>query len=623
MDSILGSFAGYLWVLPILLAVVFYKFTLRLFGAVIIGENKIGIVNKRWVLFGQNRTLPDGKIIALNGEAGYQADTLGPGLKWGLWPWQYTVKQEDFFNVPQGKVGVVEARDGAPSVGRILGKKVECDAFQNARDFLTKGGARGPQMQVVPPGAYRINTELFSVVLADAKKIPDGKVGIVTTQDGAPLRTGDIAGREVAGHNMFQDGDAFIDGGGSKGLQEQVMLAGTYYVNPRFVTVEEQDLTEVEIGNVGVVISYVGEEGTDLSGADFTHGNIVERGKKGVWQTPLDPGKYPINPHTHKVIVVPTTNIVLNWANSKTESHNLDANLSTITLRHSDGLTSNLDVSQIIHIKSPAAPNVIARFGSISNLVTQVLEPTIGNHFRNSAQTSDAIKFLSERTLRQEQARNHIEAALNEYDVQAVDTLIGDIVPPASLMTVLSTRKIAEQEKITFETQERAETQRQLLEEARAKADTQAGVVSAQRQVQIADFTAQAAVNTAKGAAESKTINAKADAEVTTLNGNAEAGKIKAIGTAEADVVRLKIESMEAGNYAAIAVAKELAGSGFKLVPDVVVGSSGNGSTDATGLLTNLMVATMARSSLVGTTPAERKVPAAAEAKSETTETKK
>ena len=107
-----------------------------------------------------------------------------------------------------------------------------------------------------------------------------------------------------------------------------------------------------------------------------------------MWVEPLDPGKYPINPYTHKVSNVPTANVVLNWATGKTEAHKLDANLSTITVRSADGFKFNLDVSQIIHIPRNDAPKVIARFGDMSALVTQVLEPTIGNYFRNAAQGS-------------------------------------------------------------------------------------------------------------------------------------------------------------------------------------------------------------------------------------------
>lgn len=286
----------------------------------------------------------------------------------------------------------------------------------------------------------------------------------------------------------------------------------------------------------------------DTTGDTFKHGNLVGKGQKGVWVDPLDPGKYPINPYTHKVECVPTANVVLNWATGKTEAHNLDKNLSTITVRSSDGFTFNLDVSQIIHIPRNDAPKVIARFGNVANLVTQVLEPTIGNYFRNTAQGSDVIDFLRQRKERQEDAKKRISAALTEYNVVAVDTLIGDITPEA-LMKTLTDRKIAEQEKTTFETQRTAQETRKSLEQATAQADTQASVVAAERSVEIAEFNAKAVVKKAAGEAESKTINAKADAEVLTVVGNAEAERTMAVGTAEASVIKLKTEAVGQSNY--------------------------------------------------------------------------
>jgi uncharacterized membrane protein YqiK len=606
----------------------------------------------------------DGHILALKGEAGYQADTLAPGLHWALWPWQYAVTTEKFVAIPVGKVGLVEACDGQllPS-GRIVAKRVDCTAFQNARAFLEGGGQRGPQIDVVPPGSYRINPLLFNVRLVDAVNvaqgqigileardgqplasgrviakqvacdsfqdgaaflanggergpqmgimsagtfrintlmfdvkpapvldIPENKIGIVTTREGQALANGVIAGPEVAGHSMFQSPEAFVANGGFKGL-EQVLLAGRYFINPLFATVEIVDMVEVPIAHVGVVIAFVGKEGRDVTGDTFRHGNLVSKGEKGVWVEPLDPGKYPINPYTHKVSNVPTANVVLNWATGKTEAHQLDKNLSTITVRSADGFRFNLDVSQIIHIPRNDAPKVIARFGDMSSLVTQVLEPTIGNYFRNAAQGSDIIDFLRNRTKRQGEARDAISAALQEYNVGAVDTLIGDIVPPDELMKTLTDRKIAEQEQVTYETQRKAQEIRQTLKQATALADTQATVVDAERQVSIAEFKAKAAVANAEGEAKAKTINAQADATVTRTVGDATAERTRAIGTAEADVITQKIKSYGAGNYAVVQVAEALSHAGVKLVPDIVAGGDGAGG----GSLVNVLLGTMLR----------------------------
>jgi uncharacterized membrane protein YqiK len=646
-----------------LIAVILYRQILWLCGVIIIPDDSVGVVTKKFVLFGRNRRLPDGRIIALNGEAGYQADTLAPGLHVGLWPWQYTVEVVPFFTVlpgkvgcveacdgkplasgrivarqvacdsfqdaraflqnegergpqmavippgtyrinsllfkvslseavvvPSGKIGVVEARDGRPlPSGRIIARQVECDSYQDAPAFMAGGGQRGPQMALIGPGTYRINPFLFAVQLAEVVDVPENKVGIVTTREGQALETGEIAGPIVTGHDMFQSPQAFVDAKGCKGLQEQVLLGGRYFINPRFATVEIVDMVDVPIAHVGVVIAYVGKEGKDVTGTAFEHGNLVSRGEKGVWVDPLDPGKYPMNPYTIKVTNVPTANVVLNWATGKTEAHQLDKNLSTITVRSADGFKFNLDVSQIIHIPRNDAPKVIARFGDMSALVTQVLEPTIGNYFRNAAQGSDIIDFLKNRSLRQEEARDAISAALKEYNVGAVDTLIGDIVPPDELMKTLTDRKIAEQERVTYDTQRLAQVVRQQLEQATALAVTQAKVVDAERQVAIADFSAQASVKSAEGQAQAKKINADADATVVRTVGDAEASKTRAVGGAEAEVMKLKIASMESGNYAMVQVAEALAKGGVKLVPDIVAGSGAAGGTLVDVLLANVI----------------------------------
>jgi len=494
---------------------------------------------------------------------------------------------------------VVEARGGKPlSNGRVLATSVECDSFQSVRKFLELGGERGPQIRIIPPGTYRIHTGFFKVEAADVTQIQEDSIGVVTTQDGTPLPTGEIAGNETKSHSMFQDGESFIKNGGYKGLQEQVLLAGRYFLNPRFVTVEVQPMTEVPIAHVGVVIAYIGDTGVDVTGDSFKHGNLVTRGQKGVWVEPLDPGKYPINPKTHRVENVPTANVVLNWATGKSEAHKLDENLSTIKVRSADGFTFNLDVSQIIHIPRNDAPKVIARFGNMLNLVSQVLEPTIGNYFRNAAQGSDVIDFLKKRSERQQEARTAITKALTEYNVGAVDTLIGDIVPPEELMKTLTDRKLAEQQNITFETQQKSQEARQKLEQSKAMADTQVTVVTAERSVSIAEFGAQAAVRQANGLAEAKKVQASADAMVVETVGKAEAAKISAVGTAEADVIRRKIESMDSNNYAAVQIAKSLAENKIALVPQILV--NGGGSDGKTGgTLVDVLLANLVKDQMV------------------------
>ncbi len=611
----------YWWVGVIILLLVLYKLIFRLLGIIIVPEDKIGLVTKKFVLFGTHRQLPPGRIIAVQGEAGFQAQTLAPGIYFWKWIWQYEIKLAPFTVIPEGKIGLLVAKDGNPlDTGWILARKVECDSFQDAAAFINNGGRKGRQTAILTAGTYRINTFLFEVLSYGMTSIAENMVGIITSLDGKPIEEGNIAGRQVAGHNNFQDADLFLKNEGNKGLQQQVILAGSYYLNPWFVQVEQVKMTEIAIGYVGVVISFVGNEGHDLSGVEFKHGNIVSKGEKGVWAEPFGPGKYPVNPYIMKVELVPTTNLVLNWATARSESHQLDKNLSTITVRSKDGFPFNLDVSQIIHIPTTEAPKVIARFGNMNNLVSQVLEPTIGNYFRNSAQDADVIAFLVTRKERQSSAREHIGEVLQQYNVFGVDTLIGDINPPESLMKTLTDRKIAEEQNVTYETQKKAEMTRQTLEKETAIADIQKEIVKADQGVLIANRVADAAVKKAEGEASGVKIQANAEAErvkVTSIaeaektkvlanaeaekvkalanaeaekievTGNAEAEKILAIGKSSAESYRLAVTAMGGDNFTRLKVTEAIGKDKIKIIPDVLIAGGGNDSPNGpiSGLL--------------------------------------
>jgi len=594
LNTILDFMSNYWWVIALVLSAVFYKAIFRLFGIVIVPEDKIGLITKKFVLFGANKELSGDRIIATSGEAGFQANYLSPGIHFWFWPWQYQIDMQGFAIIPEGHIGLVNAKDGKIiETGRILARRVECENYQDADSFLKNGGQKGRQSAFIPTGVYKINTHLFEISIVKQANIQDNMVGIVTTLDGEPLPEGQIAGKMINNslHNNFQNFDLFLENGGNRGLQQQIIQAGSYNLNPWAVQVEELPMTEIPIGHVGVVMSFFGEEGVDVTGSSFKHGNLVSRGQKGVWADPLNPGKYPINKYTTKVEVVPTTNLVLNWASARTESHNLDKNLSTITVRSKDGFTFNLDVSQIIHIPMTEAPKVIARFGTMNNLVSQVLEPTIGNYFRNSAQSSDAISFLTSRVERQNEAKEHISRVLEEYNVHAVDTLIGDINPPAELMKTLTDRKLAQEQEITFDTQKRAQVKRQTLEKETAIAEMQKEVVRAEQSVNIAERTADAVVKKQEGDSKAIKIAAEADAQATelrakaestriTLTGKAESEAILAKGQANAESYRLAVDAMGKENFTSYKMTEEIGKSGIKLMPELLIsGGNGNGST--------------------------------------------
>ena len=136
--------------------------------------------------------------------------------------------------IPQGKIGVVTATDGAPlDPGRLLGMAVEGHRnFQDAEQFIQAVGQKGPQVEILTPGTYRIlidsiavedNTVkpgLFKIQFADATVIHENHVGLVEALDGAPLNPRDYVAAPVSGNNNYQNGQEFIQRGGQRGRRK-------------------------------------------------------------------------------------------------------------------------------------------------------------------------------------------------------------------------------------------------------------------------------------------------------------------------------------------------------------------------------------------------------------------
>lgn len=316
-----------------------------------IPNDRVGIVEKLWSPTG---SLKSG-FIALNGEAGFQPHLLRGG--WHvLMPSQYRIHKMPLVTIPQGKIGYVFARDGEPlPPTQALANNVAASDFQDVAGFLAAGGQRGPQRKILREGTYALNLAQFVVITSERVyflpleeseaetfkrmagvvgerhgfepvviKGTDDVIGIVTVHDGPSLPEGQIiaptlgddAANPAVYHNNFQDAEKFLQAGGRRGRQLQTLVEGTYYINRLFATVEMIPKTVVEVGNVGVVVSYTGELGVDLTGDQYKHGELVKKNTRGVWNEPLLPGKYAFNTYAGKVLVVPTTNFILKWQKS-------------------------------------------------------------------------------------------------------------------------------------------------------------------------------------------------------------------------------------------------------------------------------------------------------------------
>jgi len=544
------------------------------------------------------------KFLNNGGQKGPQVQILTPGM-YRINTYLFNVKVDRVTIVPGGTICMVTSMDGEQIPdGRLLANKIDGHSnFEKGEAFLASGGQKGRQIQHLMSGTYRINTLLFKI--SDPQplvQIASDEVGIVTILEGKPINDpSKIAADELplGIHQNFQDANAFLTAGGQKGLQIPVLLAGAYAINPWFAKAVSQKMVEIEIGECGVVTNFVGEEGADTS-EESVNAKIVENGRKGIWKEPLLPGKHPLNLQICKVDIVPTTQILLNWADLETSAHKFDANLKTIVLRTADAFNVSMDVSVIIHIAMGDAPKVVANLGSVSNMISQVLEPAISSHFRNSAQSVQALELYTKRAELQEKAKLHIQSVLKVHHIESKDTMIADVVLPAALTKPVTDRQIAVQEKATFTTQIEAQNERKQLENATAQAEMQKDVVKSERGVEISKNLANSEIEKSKGTAEGTKIKAQADAANTEvvakanatsvkLAANAEAERTSAVGNAEADVIlkkgqstaeayKLSVEAM-GQDYAKLKMIESIVDGNIKLIPDNIIMGGGNGDS--------------------------------------------
>ena len=537
-------------VLPILGVIV----VLWLIGLRIIPNNKIAILEKWWSAKGSLNE----QIIALNGEAGFQPQVVRGGIHL-LSPLMYKVHICPLVTIPQGQLGYVFARDGMPlEATQTLGRVIkEGSNYQNVRGFLTNGGQKGPQRGIIREGTYAFNLAQFIIITEDRTyylplgtrnedatinkmaemlrqrdafkpiviKGTDDKVGIVTTHDGPSLHqediiaptVGDDAKNEETYHNNFQDVEKFLKAGGYRGRQYQVLVEGTYFINRLFATVELINKTVIEVGFVGVVVSYTGPKGIDSTGDSYKHGELVERGCRGVWSYPLMPGKYAFNTYAGKIVMVPTTNIILKWISNQSGSHRYDENLKEVSLITKDAFEPSLPLSVVMHIDYKKAPLVIQRFGDIKMLVDQTLDPMVSAYFKNVGQTKTLIELIQERNEIQQNSSNEMKEKFDHYNLELEEVLIG--TPSASekddkieiILTQLRSRQIAMEQIETYSQQEKAAGKEKELREAESKAAQQKYLTESEININIQSNQGKAEYQ--RSLQEASKIKAIAEAE--------------------------------------------------------------------------------------------------------------
>lgn len=587
----------------------------------LIKEDEIGLVESidgnsipAGKIFGRtvdgHNTFQDGAAFLANGgEKGPQIPVIPAGT-YRINPFLFTVRVVPVTVIPAGKIGCVTSMDGQPiRSGRLLAERiVSHSTFENGQDFLDKGGQRGPQIDVLLPGTYRINTDLYKVELKDATLVPSNKVGLVTARDGKPLPEKEFVANHVEGHSDFQDASSFLANGGQRGPQFDVLKPGTYYINPMMFVVELDDVAVIERGQVAVVVSNVGDEprqikeaveesGIDKEGLsqEMKHAleerlrqgierYVVPNGFRGIQQEVVGPGTYYLNRMAFHAYTVDTTNITIDWDEST------DTKFDPLKVVSKDGFVMGISVKVIIRVRPDQAPYMVAKIGSIENLISHVIHPMIDSSFRNQASSTSAMNFMQDRQNEQKKAEEGARLELERYHVECVSVLICQINLPPELMKTQTERIIAQQQMEMYNSQEQAESKRIATEKTRAEADQQKNLVEAEIGVKIATQNKEKAIRFAEGEAEAIRLRKEGEAKGIAAIGKAEGERILAIGKATAESYELQNRAIGGEGVVSIEIAKQIAEGNIKVTPDFLV----QGNENLGGLLSAYLTQSIA-----------------------------
>ncbi len=579
-------------------------------------------------------------FIKKGGVKGIQLRTLPPGL-WPIHPYLFRVSMAKNTVIPQGRVGIITSAGGDPlDAGRLLGKAISDHRnFQDAEQFIASGGQKGPQVEVLTPGTYRILTAsvqlenqkelkpgLFTVQLYEATLIPENTVGLVEALDGSPLNPRDYVATPMAGHDNFQDGHEFIRSGGQRGPQKDILLPGTYYINPLLFKVISEKAGEVKPGEVAVIVSNTGKDASDeirrrmaekirdrlereeaeqlakaaarldqLDPNDRTVDEIREElrisdpldqrldqgaheayvvpdGYRGIQETVVGPGKYYVNTLAVTPVIIPTTNQTVEWTTEKVPN-----TFDPFEVISKDGFTMQLEVRVVFRVKPEDAPFMVAKIGSIDRLIQNVMHPLIDSIFRNQASESSAMAYLQNRHEEQERAEAKVRAHLLKYHVDVVNVLICHIRLPEELMKTQTEKILAEQKQAMFNAQREAEVRRIELEKTKAHADNQRDLMAATVGVDISTRRA-----------EQRKAEADGEAHFILTTGRAEAEKMRLMGEAQGVAYREQVNALGPQGVALVETLKVIGEKGVRITPDVLA-SGGNGDS-AGGLGTLLLL---------------------------------
>jgi regulator of protease activity HflC (stomatin/prohibitin superfamily) len=438
-----------------------------------VDSDEIAVLNK---IYGTT-SLPGEHIIATNGEKGPQAEILTPGWHpWFLVNVIYQVENKKVVSIPSGKYGFLVAKDGVPLrpdqfLGDAFSPEQELEML-DAQYFLTHAGQRGPQTTILTPGIYRLNTYLWDVTIKDATDVVEGSVGVVKSNVIDSVHFGNLNAEKPS-------------------------------------SCEQKTVSTNASGEAVAAKEPKSDEGRLAA-------ILVPVGCIGVWEKALQPGRYYVNEAAYKVTMMSTR--VQTWEfKGGYKKRYIDLSLDqagnlTQTPRSEDikkpdnaadpavtpfveGWLVPLELRVLAQVTPDNAPFVVSSVGTLKDIEDNIMVPTIRSIVRNvvGAQGRHVLDLADNRA----ELEHAVEDAIRPEGLRAgiviKEVKFGDPALPPELLISRLRQQLADQLQVTYQQEQKAQTQRIETEKARATAEQQHQLVEALIGVQVAEQNKNAA----------------------------------------------------------------------------------------------------------------------------------
>lgn len=458
----------------VLLAAIFFFLT----SAVWVGENQVGLLNKVYL----GKQLPKGRIIAMPDELGPQARILGPGFHFEPFiEIIYKVTKDNVITIQDGSYGFVTTKDGNPLLENTYiadpweNKDEMIDAFKfmgwtgNRKDYKGPAGTKGPQITVLTPGPYRLNTFLFKVVSKPATDVKIGYVAVIKSNHG----------KVYTGPPILPDGvesttlSVPIVPKGYIGVWNKVLKPSRYYLN-----VDAYEATFVP--TTVQTWKYIGGYKKRFIDLELdSNGEITQKTRNEEFIKPDD------------AVDIAVLLRVENWDIYQ------DARLQ-------------------VQVTPENAPFVVAVAGNLKNIEDKIMTPTFRSVLRNEVakEVKDVRKEWDEATqkmveteymrprkvmdlfYKREETETSVETKLipegRKYGLTVMEVRFGDPSPPPELLIPGKRQQLAESLVKTYRQEQIAQTERVKKESEKARADQQGSLMKSQIGIEVADNNAKA-----------------------------------------------------------------------------------------------------------------------------------